>query len=416
MMEEVGVVMTGIRPAPSTSRAASIDSLRGLALTGILLVHLQEFYECKGGNLVVTSGFHNVIFTVFAGKAFSLLAICFGFSCHAVANSKSSGRLSANISYSWRLLILAVIGWAHSLLYRDDILTALAGIGLLLLPLQAVRSNRILLAVAAICFLQPFMLADLLQPAPVMRASASSLKEGWDVAGHVYATGSLLDVFRINLWVGQSEKWAFLMASGRLLQMMGYAIVGTVLGRTGFFDDNSQSPWTSGRPFLMIFFAGLAVLASRAYFHSFLLGGASTVAKRKMLATSWSDLLLTCTYLIAFKAVWSARFRSYLQWLTPLGRMSLTFYIGQSLLFVPLFYHFGLGWCETIGARRVALIGIVACIIQVQLAIIWRRHFVYGPVEWLWRAGTKLTFDIPFRKTNIPVLGAPFAPHPAKHR
>jgi uncharacterized protein len=42
------------------------------------------------------------------------------------------------------------------------------------------------------------------------------------------------------------------------------------------------------------------------------------------------------------------------------------------------------------------LIAIPAFIIQVVFAHLWFKGFLYGPLEWLWRAGTYLTLKVPF--------------------
>lgn len=403
-------LMDGSRPRGSMSRAGSVDGLRGLALAGIALVHLQEFYDCDGGVRAVASLAHGMIYMALAGKMFSLLAICFGFSCHMVAGGRTDGPLVANpAACIWRLVVLAVIGWAHSLLYRDDILTTLALVGLILLPLQAIRANGVLMLLACLCFLQPAMLLDMGRAIPMAHVAAQGLRPPPDLTGHIYATGSLADVVRANAGFGETGKWAYLFASGRALQTIGYALVGIVLGRTGFFEDEAILPAPFSRPSLLIFAALCALIGSRLYFHSASLSLARHGAERKQLISGWVDLLLTFAYLAGFRHVWNSRLRSFLRMFCPLGRLSLSFYIGQSLVFVPLFYHFGMGLCDAIDANGAALLGLAAAIVQVPLAIGWRRHFLVGPMEWLWRAGTRTRLDVPFRRQRpvapIPGLG-----------
>ena len=36
------------------------------------------------------------------------------------------------------------------------------------------------------------------------------------------------------------------------------------------------------------------------------------------------------------------------------------------------------------------------------LAHLWFRRFHYGPLEWLWRAATRTSLDVPFLKTPAP--------------
>ena len=75
----------------------------------------------------------------------------------------------------------------------------------------------------------------------------------------------------------------------------------------------------------------------------------------------------------------------------PLGRMSLTNYIGASLLFlatVPLRPMIGAdGDSPTAWATAM---GVVAVILVVQwvFSTLWLRHFRQGPLEWVWRRAT----------------------------
>ncbi|OYW80705.1 MAG: hypothetical protein B7Z26_06065, partial [Asticcacaulis sp. 32-58-5] len=43
------------------------------------------------------------------------------------------------------------------------------------------------------------------------------------------------------------------------------------------------------------------------------------------------------------------------------------------------------------------LIGLAAFAAQVALAHLWFKAFLYGPLEWLWRAATYLTLNVRMR-------------------
>jgi len=76
--------------------------------------------------------------------------------------------------------------------------------------------------------------------------------------------------------------------------------------------------------------------------------------------------------------------------LAPFGRMALSNYLTQSLVFSLLFYAHGIGlW----GIGRTAQVGIALalCALQICLSHWWLARFQYGPVEWIWRALTYLT-------------------------
>jgi uncharacterized protein len=77
--------------------------------------------------------------------------------------------------------------------------------------------------------------------------------------------------------------------------------------------------------------------------------------------------------------------------LAPFGRMALSNYLMQSLTFSLLFYAHGIGlW----GIGRTAQVGIALglCALQICLSHWWLARFQYGPVEWLWRALTYLSW------------------------
>lgn len=77
--------------------------------------------------------------------------------------------------------------------------------------------------------------------------------------------------------------------------------------------------------------------------------------------------------------------------LAPYGRMALSNYLMQSLVFSLLFYPHGLGlW----GMGRTEQIGVAVllCVLQVGFSHWWMARFQYGPIEWLWRALTYLAW------------------------
>lgn len=84
--------------------------------------------------------------------------------------------------------------------------------------------------------------------------------------------------------------------------------------------------------------------------------------------------------------------------LAPFGRMALSNYLTQSLVFSLLFYAHGMGlW----GIGRTAQVGIALglCALQIGLSHWWLARYQYGPVEWLWRALTYLTWP-PMRRQS----------------
>lgn len=83
-----------------------------------------------------------------------------------------------------------------------------------------------------------------------------------------------------------------------------------------------------------------------------------------------------------------ARWQTVSGWLENVGRLALTNYLMQSLLCAIIFTGAGLGLLGEV--TRPQLYGFVFGIWVLQIAFSkwWLEHFIYGPLEWLWRALT----------------------------
>jgi len=86
----------------------------------------------------------------------------------------------------------------------------------------------------------------------------------------------------------------------------------------------------------------------------------------------------------------SARHRRLVAPFGPVGRLALTVYLTQTLVFTTLFYGYGLGQAFRTGPARVTLYAVAIYGAQLAACGWWVRRFRYGPVEWLWRAVTYL--------------------------
>ncbi|WP_232207645.1 hypothetical protein [Pseudoxanthomonas sp. J35] len=140
------------------SRMESLDALRGFALFGIFIVHMPELFElywAKPATDPLQLAVHDTVWLLFAGKAFALLALCFGVSFFIIMDRAARRGIDFTGRFVWRL---ALLGLLHGVWYRGDVLEVLAVMGLFLLPFHLVRSNRVLLVVAAFFLLQPLML------------------------------------------------------------------------------------------------------------------------------------------------------------------------------------------------------------------------------------------------------------------
>lgn len=373
-------------------RITMVDGLRGYALLGLFLVHCVERFEVYWLDPHPGAWF-DAMFALFSGKAFAIFALLFGFSFATImANERARGG-DFTWRFVWRLVLLFAFGTLHVLFYRGDILQVLALIGLVMIPFDRVKSERVLLACAALLFLELPLL---------LRAWAALHGAGWGLAEPLFwhdsgaqalATGSFGQVLAANLGPGSVNKWSYYVENGRVVEIAGLFLLGIVLQRRGLFADAAgrRGFWSA------VLVAGAALWGAAGL----LAPGSSGVA----MADTWlgaafdeyRTLGATAFQVAAFALLWNSPAGRALAAFAPAGRMTLTLYLGQSLVFAPLLYGYGLGLWDDLSHGRMVLIGLAAFAAQLALAAWWFRSFRYGPLEWLWRAATRTTLAIPFR-------------------
>lgn len=384
------------------SRLETVDALRGFALAGLFLVHMLESYELYWA-APKADWISDTIFLLFLGKSFSLLALCFGFSFFILMDRAAKRGVDFTRRFAWRLGLLFAIGTVHALVYRGDIIQLLAALGFVLLAANRIRDNRILLVMAGFALVGPVLIVQFVA-AMAGAAWASAPPNQWvDPAMQAYAYGGFTDYLRANLWHGQFPKWWFMIESGRLLAIFGLYLIGMVLGRIGFF--SRPQDFTRGRRIALAVAAVLAPilwLVREPLATAVIDAGFGEAAARDLryLLNSWFELAGAAIWGLLLVALSQTRARGLLRPFAPMGRLTLTFYIGQSLVFVPLFYAFGLGlWDDWSPAVRLG-VGVAGIAAQMVLAAAWLRHFHYGPLEWVWRAATYRSWTVPFRRAG----------------
>jgi uncharacterized protein len=307
------------------------------------------------------------------------------------------------IRFAWRLLLLFAIGTLHGLVYRGDILQVLAAVGILMIPFDRVKSDRVLLVLAAVLFLQLPLL---------VRAWAAASGAGWgeglpvfwsDTGLATVAHGSFAEAVGVNAGPGMLSKWSFYIESGRVVDIAGLFLIGIVLQRRGLF---ARAGEHRGR-WLAVMAGGAVVWAAASLVEPMLpVSGQATAAYSLQAAfTEYRAIGATAFQTALFVLAWHSPLRAWLAALAPAGRMTLTLYVGQSLVFAPVFYGYGLGLWDDMSNAQAILLGLAAFVLQLVLAPLWFRAFRYGPLEWLWRAATRTSLDVPFRQTPAAAAG-----------
>lgn len=92
------------------SRIEVVDALRGFAVMAIILVHnLEHFifpvYPTDSPNWlnILDQGIFNGIFSLFAGKAYTIFALLFGFTFYIQTNNQRKRGKDFGYRFLWRL-------------------------------------------------------------------------------------------------------------------------------------------------------------------------------------------------------------------------------------------------------------------------------------------------------------------------
>ncbi len=402
--------MTGtegeLRPVRGGRRIVTLDALRGFAILGILLVNIQVFYGPDFWLLLagedVLSGLDLVLGFLVAflvqAKFYSIFAFLFGLglvvqTLRAEERGQSSGRLLAR-----RLAVLALFGTVHAvLIWSGDILLTYALLGFVFLLFRR-SPPRTLLIWAAVLLILPTLLllaAGLLALlATTTAAGAQAISEASagqnelvrnlaDSAQEAYGPGSYGEM------VAQRLRELSLWASNLPVvgpTILGMFLVGGAVVRAGWLEDLEAHRTGIRRAIVIGLGVGLPLNLVAAYAMVLNPGGASgaallwigqacQLAGGPVLALSYIGL--AATFFQRYAQTGLTRRTS------AVGRMALTNYLAQSVVFTAIFYGFGLYGQVSLAPALVMCL--VFYVLQLFLSPVWLSCFSHGPVEWLWR-------------------------------
>jgi uncharacterized protein len=180
--------------------------------------------------------------------------------------------------------------------------------------------------------------------------------------------------------------------------MMGLFVWGLLLGRSRVFKDPARAMRLAWRALLWGAVGFASLYPVKLHLRAWGLHGMDHYITDD-LVSSYCNLAQMAVWVGGFILLYQwARARAVLRLLSPYGRMSLTCYVTQGLIGVPLFYNYGFALYRYLGPFHSVLVGAGIFAVQLPLAHLWLRRFPYGPLEWLWRALTFGNFRMPMRK------------------
>lgn len=399
-------------PATPKKRINSIDALRGFALMGIMLLHCMEHFDLSYIPVLespfwqaVDNSVNDFIHFFFQGKSYAIFSLLFGLSFFIQMDSQADKGYDFRLRFLWRLVILLALGYLNGLIYMGEFFVIYATLGVILIPLYKVPTKW-LVGLSVLLFMQIPQVMEFIsllgnnvpnEPGELnLRMNALFNK-----SAETFISGSLWDVLRFNTVEGQTAKLLWFLDVYRYLQLAGLFIVGMLIGRHGIHKSREKMVKYSRAilPYAFVWFAVFYTI------EKLLPGfGVEEYALKvgRGLFRTYANLGMMTVYVCGFTLLYykTEVARKVLDRLAPVGRMSVTNYMMQSVMGITLFYGFGLNMAVECSLLECALAGLAVFAIQIIYSNWWIRRFYYGPVEWLWRVLTWFK-RVPFRRSSI---------------
>lgn len=381
-------------------RIKSIDALRGFALLGILLLHCMENFDITYIP-ELSSPFWQQVDTfvvksmsfLFAGKAYAIFSLLFGLSFFMQMDSQAAKGNDFRLRFLWRLILLFILGYLNNAVYMGEFFIVYAVLGIILIPFYNVPTKW-LVPVMALLFLQ---IPDIVSFISLLSGNAPNeptsivlyMNELYEEAAPIFMRGSFAEVLKFNLWKGLVAKVLWVYNNSRYLQLVGLFILGMIIGRKGIHKNETTMVEYSRMvlPYsvaIFIIFYAVVILLPYLGVSGFALDKGITLFK------TYSNLGMMMMYISWLTILYyNVRSTKWLDKMAAVGRMSVTNYMLQGFIGVPLFYGFGLNFAVNLTFFQSLMVGIVIYYVLMEFSDWWIKKYYYGPIEWVWR---KLTW------------------------
>jgi len=408
-------------PVAQAERIGALDTLRGFALLGILVMNIMSFSmifsayfnptnygDLTGANYWVWFLSHVLV----DQKFMTLFSMLFGagvvlFTERAEAKGESPRRLHYR-----RMLWLILFGLLHGfLLWYGDILYVYGMCGLLVYLFRRCEPRTLIalaiLFIAAASGLQGFMgwsmqfwpAEEVANVQQMWRPNAAKIAEEMSA----YRGGWLEQMQHRVPFFAEFSLVFFWMFFWR---PAGVMLLGMALYKLGAFSAQRSSGF-----YAALVAAGALVGLPLIVYGVRLNEAAGWNLEWSMFHGSqlnyWGSVLVSLGYVGVVMLVCKSGALGWLRAsLAAVGQMAFTNYLLHTIICTTIFYGHGLGYFGSV--ERTGQIRIVLAVWALQLIVspIWLRYYRFGPFEWLWRS---LTYGRPQPFRRAVAVPAPAA-------
>ena len=413
------------QPAPvsTTDRITALDTVRGFALLGILLMNVLTFSyffsasfnpTVQGGATGVNLWTYITMAVLFDGKMRALFSMMFG--AGVILMTSRAVPDIADVHYR-RMMWMALFGAAHAyLIWWGDILYPYALCGLILFPMRKLSAKALIITGVVMVLLtggmgvgqgfdtrskrQKALEADAAekQGTKLTEEQKEAQKKWKDVQKFWQPDAESLkkdsDAYRgsylaaLKHRAGMVLEWHSSPYYGPgLWDMFSMMFIGMGLMKLKFF----AAEWPA-KTYVRIatagYLLGIPIMATAVGFviksnydvvtASF--GLAAYHPSRLLIAMAHASVLLLIVKTGALSGITSR--------LAAVGQMAFSNYIFHSVVCSIVFYGYGFKLYGQLQRHQLYYVVGAIWLFQLLVSPIWLRHFRFGPLEWVWRSLT----------------------------
>jgi uncharacterized protein len=417
-----------LAPVRQDERIIALDTVRGFALLGILLLNILAFAlpDAAAYNPNIAGGATRwnfriwfLVSVLFDGKLRTIFSMMFGASVYMLGerlSRKGAAGEAADIHYR-RLLWMMLFGLIHAyLLWWGDVLYYYAIAGLFLYPLRKLSARALLMAAAIMLLAMPcrtfyryFHLRDLhrqvlqveadQQAGKKLTADQEKTKKEWNdlVSDVTPSADQLREDYESHhgSWIALFKGRAQMVGDGhgRLIYLPGpwwdvvsMMLIGMALIKMGVLSGERSYAfygWMttvccgigSSCAFLSTWIPFKGGFTPEAFWLGFVFYQPGRLAG-----------LGYCAILIMM--VKAGVLRSFTSRLAAVGQTAFTNYILTTVICTTIFENYGFGLYGKLQRWQLYAIVLGVWILQMAASPIWLRYYRFGPMEWLWRSLT----------------------------
>lgn len=207
-----------------------------------------------------------------------------------------------------------------------------------------------------------------------------------------------VDVFIANIYSSIPRPMSYLI-TGRPFQVLAQFLLGIYLMRKLLAGDKLEALIRT-KPLIILFITGLGLNFIYAYIKA-LSGSPFSLTPQGLfqgVCYHVGAITLALGYLALLFRLSPNTLPRVLNWLTYLGKMSLTIYLMQTSLCVLIFYGYGLGLMGQVPFWSIGVFGVLILTCQYLFSRFWLQHFKQGPIEALWRKSVEPFNELPVKK------------------